>query len=414
MSLITSHKKRKNNDTSAGKETTTNDKKNKKSKKDEPKKQKKLSPLIEGQPYQRGHRIFGWHTNKFTNQRTLRPCQVILRRAIGPLLAPDDETVQGGMASPASSPTTDEGDAAGNGGNSGGNSGTTSGTTTPDSSTSSDTNSNTAQGLSSSSSSSTTTTTTTTTTNNDTNPAPATTTVAYDYYVHFLELNRRNDCWLKFSSLQIRDEQGNFAPKQRKMGANSALHVSGRANVEFIEEAGHDKNEGMDEQSLREHEEITKVKNVEMIELGKHRMETWYFSPYPPEFFPNNQQNDPIDILYICEFTLNFFKHKKELRRHYSKNPLRHPPGNEIYRDKAQKVSMFEVDGAIQPTYCQNLCWLGKLFLDHKTLYYDVDPFMFYILTEFDERGYHIVGFYSKEKLSDMGYNLACILTLPA
>ena len=25
----------------------------------------------------------------------------------------------------------------------------------------------------------------------------------------------------------------------------------------------------------------------------------------------------------------------------------------------------------------------------------------------------HIVGFYSKEKLSDQGYNLACILTLP-
>ena len=58
--------------------------------------------------------------------------------------------------------------------------------------------------------------------------------------------------------------------------------------------------------------------------------------------------------------------------------------------------------------------YLNICILDHKTLYYDVDPFMFYILTEFDERGYHIVGFYSKEKLSDMGYNLACILTLPA
>ena len=30
----------------------------------------------------------------------------------------------------------------------------------------------------------------------------------------------------------------------------------------------------------------------------------------------------------------------------------------------------------------QNLCYLAKLFLDHKTLYYDVDPFLFYIMCE--------------------------------
>lgn len=61
----------------------------------------------------------------------------------------------------------------------------------------------------------------------------------------------------------------------------------------------------------------------------------------------------------------------------------------------------------------QNLCLIAKLFLDHKTLYYDVDPFLFYILTEYDEQGYHIVGYFSKEKHSSEDYNLACILTLP-
>ena len=30
----------------------------------------------------------------------------------------------------------------------------------------------------------------------------------------------------------------------------------------------------------------------------------------------------------------------------------------------------------------QSLCLLSKLFLDHKTLYYDVDPFLFYVMTE--------------------------------
>jgi histone acetyltransferase MYST1 len=63
--------------------------------------------------------------------------------------------------------------------------------------------------------------------------------------------------------------------------------------------------------------------------------------------------------------------------------------------------------------YCQNLCLLAKLFLDHKTLYYDVDPFYFYIVTQVDDGGAHIVGYFSKEKHSAEEYNLACILTFP-
>lgn len=31
-----------------------------------------------------------------------------------------------------------------------------------------------------------------------------------------------------------------------------------------------------------------------------------------------------------------------------------------------------------------------------------------------DSRGCHPVGFFSKEKYSDLGYNLACILTFPS
>ena len=49
---------------------------------------------------------------------------------------------------------------------------------------------------------------------------------------------------------------------------------------------------------------------------------------------------------------------------------------------------MFEVDGKKNKVYCQSLCLLSKLFLDHKTLYYDVDPFLFYILCEHDRDGY--------------------------
>lgn len=136
-----------------------------------------------------------------------------------------------------------------------------------------------------------------------------------------------------------------------------------------------------------------------------------YFSPLPKELCGSSGF---LEVLYVCEFTLNMFSRKRELRRFQSRlEPCqRHPPGNEIYR--CGNLSMFEVDGLEEKIYCQNLCYIAKLFLDHKTLYFDVDPFLFYVLCEVDNRGFHPVGYFSKEKYSDVGYNLACILTFPA
>jgi histone acetyltransferase HTATIP len=34
-------------------------------------------------------------------------------------------------------------------------------------------------------------------------------------------------------------------------------------------------------------------------------------------------------------------------------------------------------------------------------------------MTDFDSRGFHIVGYFSKEKESTEDYNVACILTMP-
>lgn len=58
-----------------------------------------------------------------------------------------------------------------------------------------------------------------------------------------------------------------------------------------------------------------------------------------------------------------------------------------------------KVDGNVSTIYCQNLCLLAKLFLDHKTLYYDVEPFLFYVLTQNDVKGCHLVGYFSKVSL---------------
>ena len=155
---------------------------------------------------------------------------------------------------------------------------------------------------------------------------------------------------------------------------------------------------------VQNHAQLHLVRNLEKIQMGKFEIEPWYFSPYPQEFAD-------LDMVYVDEFCLSYFASKKAFERHRMKCTMRHPPGNEIYRDDF--VSFFEVDGRRQRTWCRNLCLLSKLFLDHKTLYYDVDPFLFYCMVTRDEYGCHLIGYFSKEKESAEGYNVACILTLP-
>merc|ERR1712093_40117 len=164
-------------------------------------------------------------------------------------------------------------------------------------------------------------------------------------------------------------------------------------------------------ESLRTHgsmtqsvHEVSRVKNLDKIQMGAAEVEAWYFSPYPVEYAH-------IPVLYICEFCLSFYGSPKMLARHRHKCALFHPPGNEIYRH--EEISFYEIDGKKQKTWCRNLCLLSKAFLDHKTLYYDVDPFLYYVMCARDETGVHLVGYFSKEKESAEGYNLACILTLP-
>ncbi|CAL5225365.1 g8169 [Coccomyxa viridis] len=221
----------------------------------------------------------------------------------------------------------------------------------------------------------------------------------HEYYVHYSKFNRRMDEWVKQENLDLNTvDVGDIDGSDPK---------SKKRRMEDVDDEHHGE---FDANELRQHEEFTKVKNVDSVELGQYQMETWYFSPLPAEY--NNCKT-----LYFAEYDLSFFKTRGEMMRHLRKCKLQHPPGDEIYRchyPGGRSVSMFEVDGKKEKLYCQNLCYLAKLFLDHKTLYYDVDLFLFYVLCENDERGSHIVGYFSKEKCSEEGYNLACILTLPS
>ncbi|PVU94811.1 hypothetical protein BB559_002927 [Furculomyces boomerangus] len=227
------------------------------------------------------------------------------------------------------------------------------------------------------------------------------------FYVHYVGFNKRLDEWIDETKIDL-DKMVEF-PKNKKIKIGGGKSIGNDEVKEFNLENLADTSVYTDTPMKKIEEdgtqsEIARMKNLEMIQMGEHMIEPWYFSPYPERVTKN-------PILYVCEFCLSYYGQDKQMDRHRSKCGLTHPPGNEIYR--GDDISFFEIDGRKQKTYCRNLCLLSKCFLDHKTLYYDVDPFLFYIMTRNDEFGSHIIGYFSKEKESLENYNLACILTLP-
>lgn len=156
-----------------------------------------------------------------------------------------------------------------------------------------------------------------------------------------------------------------------------------------------------------------KVPSIRKIYFGTDvAINPWYSAPYPSEYHSETGE------LWICEFCLQYMKNPCTAQRHLLKCHGCLPPGDEIYRDPVAGISVFEINGREAKLYCQNLCLLAKMFLDHKTLYYDVDPFLFYVLIEWKALGTgrylnSFVGYFSKEKINPAGFNVSCILTMP-
>ncbi|XP_010245867.1 PREDICTED: histone acetyltransferase of the MYST family 1-like isoform X2 [Nelumbo nucifera] len=152
----------------------------------------------------------------------------------------------------------------------------------------------------------------------------------YEYYVHYTEYNRRLDEWVKLEQLDLDSVETDIDEKVEDKATSLKMTRHQKRKIDETHVEGH---EELDAASLREHEEFTKVKNIATIELGKHEIETWYFSPFPPEYSDCSK-------LFFCEFCLNFMKRKEQLQRHMRKCDLKHPPGDEIYRNGT--LSMFE------------------------------------------------------------------------
>ncbi|KXJ90309.1 acyl-CoA N-acyltransferase [Microdochium bolleyi] len=105
--------------------------------------------------------------------------------------------------------------------------------------------------------------------------------------------------------------------------------------------------------------------------------------------------------------------------------------------DNQGEWSVWEVDGEKDGLFCQNLSLFAKLFLDNKSVFFDVTGFNYFLLvytpkdSNEDVQGadnpastskdpHHrvqsrpqVVGFFSKEKVSWDNNNLACILVFP-
>lgn len=228
-----------------------------------------------------------------------------------------------------------------------------------------------------------------------------------EYYVHYKGFNKRLDEWIGEDLLDLSNEEAVEYPKKKKQPGKGK------------KDEKKDRKEGTESillQKLPLEEELAaedayKVKNIHSVEMGGCTVNAWYFSPYPPSLARKKH-------VLVCEYCLFYFAAPGQLERHRgSVCKLNRPPGVQIYRKEG--LSFFELDGQAHSNYCRNLSLLSKLFLDHKTLYYDVDVFLFYVMCVYDpetpeeEREYKIVGYFSKEKESQHGYNVACILILP-
>ncbi|CAH8491001.1 unnamed protein product [Schistosoma turkestanicum] len=234
-----------------------------------------------------------------------------------------------------------------------------------------------------------------------------------EYYVHYCNQDRRLDEWVTSEridcsgKLKIPCESSSVDQLTDSTGLDIRFTRNQKRKLEETSKVLQE-SDSLDSTTQKlelEYQEFTRVKFIDQIQFGKYEIDTWYFSPYPEEC-------RQVKKLWICEYCLKYMKSAEIWLKHRKYDcKAKRPPGKEIYQH--DNLCVYELDGSVHKLYCQNLCLLAKLFLDHKTLYYNVSPFIFYILCEIHNDGIHLVGYFSKEKVSADNYNLACILTLP-
>ena len=152
-----------------------------------------------------------------------------------------------------------------------------------------------------------------------------------------------------------------------------------------------------------------RARGIQECVIGQHRCKTWYDSNYPVEKFKSKNASS---CAVLSRLQTEYF-HVADAPHQCVQREQKCPPGTVIYNDPSSKLAMWEIDGKVETNYCENLCSLSKLFLNDKSVYNKTNNFYFYVLCEYDKKGAHIVGYFSKEKESPQHYNVACIMVLP-
>ncbi|CAN8066760.1 unnamed protein product [Agarophyton chilense] len=226
-------------------------------------------------------------------------------------------------------------------------------------------------------------------------------------YISFVGLDKRLDRWARPQELfRATPAQVNAVKQRNTLSSSSEPEVKLTRARRRAKAASNPISEDLCVQDLaqmhREQLKEVKIKNISKVMLWPYYIDAWYHSPFP---LPHNARK-----LYICDKCLHYVYAKRDLFHHLSACAWETPPGSLLYEDKDHGISVYEIDSIVSMRYCQALCLLAKLFLDHKTLFCDVTPFLFYVITHKGE----LAGFFSKEHPTIRSdFNVACILTLP-
>lgn len=224
-------------------------------------------------------------------------------------------------------------------------------------------------------------------------------------YIHFPRHDHRLDRWVNASKLQRAPPPDEIAGEESDSQPRKMTRAMKRAHDEVNPSA--DADIAMDgctpaeAAALEKH--ATVVRNIATLVLGDYLIDAWYCSRMPTKY-------NKIDTLYVCGNCLKYEASNVSYDAHRRKCQVISPPGELVYADNKKHVRVYEVDGAFSSLYCCRLSRIAKLFLEHKTICYDISAFLFYVMTMRQE----IVGYFSKEKaMTNSRYNVACILTFP-
>ena len=186
-------------------------------------------------------------------------------------------------------------------------------------------------------------------------------------------------------------------------------------------------------------------RNIGQVVFGDIAFRTQYPSWYPKDIIGEKALNGDlkgvgitVPTLYICKKCFAYTKVAERHVKHARKCGRNEPPGKKIYTHggEGSPWSVWEVDGAVDTVYfipssisqiadpgtqvfCQCLSLFVKLWLETKSVLYDVAGFNYFLLvhttpaTFIAPASHQIIGFFSKEKMSWDNNNLACILIFP-